>query len=188
MVSFILLGIGVDLFFDIPTHPNPRRYVYQAVNVPINMSISVGSVVGKVHREDACDWQGEMTTLLQQGWRLVEIFFDQSSAAQGLGFSATQALNSVWFFEKEASRIDDPRPVYEGTVIEYEHVIELGFGKLHLQAYPAQWDSVLFEMGKRGWELACILETPSYKMTRGLAKMKMKMKSLMFFQRKLPGI
>jgi len=152
------------------------------------MSISFGSVTGKVNREDACDWQGQMTTLLQQGWRLVEIFFDQSSAAQAHGFSATQALNSVWFFEKEASRIDDPRPVYEGTVIEYEHMIEFGFAKLQLQASTAQWDSVLSEMGKRGWELACILETPAYKMTRGLLKMKMKMKFLMFFQRKLPGI
>ena len=152
------------------------------------MSISVGSVTGKINREDACDWQGQMTTLLQQGWRLAEIFFDQSSAAQGHGFSATQALNSVWFFEKEASRIDDPRPVYEGTVIEYEHMIEFGFATLQLQASTAQWDSVLSEMGKRGWELACILETPAYKMTRGLLKMKMKKKFLMFFQRKLPEI
>ena len=152
------------------------------------MSISVGSVTGKVNREDACDWQGQMTTLLQQGWRLVEIFFDQSSAAQGHGFSATQAFNSVWFFEKEASRIDDPRPVYEGTVIEYEHMTEFGFAKLQLQESTVQWDSVLSEMGKRGWELACILETPAYKMTRGLLKMKMKKKFLMFFQRKLPEI
>ena len=152
------------------------------------MSLSVGSVTGKLNKEDACDWQGQMTTLLQQGWRLVEIFFDQSSAAQGHGFSATQAFNSVWFFEKEASRIDDPRPVYEGTVIEYEHMIEFGFAKLQLRESTVQWDSVLSEMGKRGWELACILETPAYKMSTGLSKMKMKRKFLMFFQRKLPGI
>ena len=177
---FYLLGMGVDLFFDIPTHPNPRRYVYQAVNVPINVSVSPGFPAGKI--QVYCDWLGQMAAFLQQGWRLVEIFLDQSGATQAHGFSASQALNSVWFFEKEASRINDPRPVYEGTVIEYEHRIEAGFAQVH--ATP-QWDSVLFEMGKRGWELACILETPEVRMT-GFAKMKMKL--LMFFQRKIPGM
>lgn len=171
-------GMGVDLFFDIPTHPNPRRYVYQAVNVPIGVSVSAGFPVGKINV--VCDWLGQMAAFLQQGWRLVEVFLDQSATTQAHGFSATQSLNSVWFFEKDASRINDPSPVYEGTVIEYEHRIESGFTQVNA---PPQWDTVLYEMGKRGWELACILETPEVRVT-GLSKMKMKL--LMFFQRKIP--
>ena len=169
--------MGVDLFFDMPLHPNPRRYIYQAVNVPITVSVSAGFPAGRVHV--SCDWLGQMAAFLQQGWRLVEIFLDQSTATQSHGFSATQALNSVWFFEKEASRINDPSPIYQGTVIEYEHKIEAGFGQVYA---PPQWDMVLQEMGRRGWELACILETPEVRMT-GLGKMKMKL--MMFFQRKI---
>jgi len=32
--------------------------------------------------------------------------------------------NSVWFFEKECSRMQDLTPVYEGTIIEYQHTVK----------------------------------------------------------------
>ena len=96
--------------------------------------------------------------------------------------SLEATVNSVWFFEKEASRVNDPSPVYEGTVIEYEHKLSAGLTSI---SAPPQWESLLCEMGKRGWELACILETPDIRIT-GLQQFKMKL--LMFFQRKISGM
>ena len=34
-------------------------------------------------------------------------------------------INSVWFFEKEQSKMNDPTPAYEGTIIEYQHMIKV---------------------------------------------------------------
>ena len=173
--------MGVDLFFDIPTHPNPRRFIYQTVNVPIEEAVEPATGFGALPKHTfSCDWLGQMTTFLQQGWRLVEIFLDLSSAPKDQSLSAT--VNSVWFFEKEASRVNDSSAVYEGTVIEYEHKVSAGLTSIRA---PPQWESVLCEMGKRGWELACILETPDIR-TAGLQQFKMKL--LMFFQRKISGM
>ena len=175
-----LSGMGVDLFFDIPTDTNPRRFIYQTVNVPIEESVLPPRLGSIPKHTFSCDWLGQMTTFLQQGWRLVEIFLDMSSAPRDQSLEAT--VNSVWFFEKEASRVNDPSPVYEGTVIEYEHKLSAGLTSI---SAPPQWESLLCEMGKRGWELACILETPDIRIT-GLQQSKMKL--LMFFQRKLSGM
>ena len=34
----------------------------------------------------------------------------------------------MWFFEKEYSRMQDSTPVYEGTIIEYQHTVKVSFG------------------------------------------------------------
>jgi hypothetical protein len=31
----------------------------------------------------------------------------------------------VWFFEKEAARLNDFNPVYEGAIIEYKHTVKV---------------------------------------------------------------
>ena len=175
-----LSGMGVDLFFDIPTHPNPRRFIYQTVNVPIEESVLPPRLGSIPKHTFSCDWLGQMTSFLQHDWRLVEIFLDMSSAPRDQSLEAK--VNSVWFFEKEASRVNDPSPVYEGTVIEYEHKLSAGLTSISV---PPQLESLLCEMGKRGWELAYILETPDIRIT-GLQQFKMKL--LMFFQRKLSGM
>ena len=42
-----------------------------------------------------------------------------------LDFSLSGDHNSVWFFEKEFSRMQDPTPVYEGVIIEYQHTVKV---------------------------------------------------------------
>ena len=76
---------------------------------------------------------------------------------QAQGFSGQMNLNSMWFFEKPASRMNDPTPMYQGTVVDHLIKIKTGFGGCHTSA---NWEPVIQDMGNKGWELACILETP----------------------------
>ncbi|XP_013403484.1 raftlin-like [Lingula anatina] len=168
-------GIGVDVFFNMPLHPNPRCYTYQAVNVPIGIRSKMGFTPTI---QVQCDWMSHYAAFLQQGWRLVEIFLDQSYMRSG-AFSTSATMNTVWFFEKPADALNDPTPVYEGTIVDFEHKITGGFGGAR---GSAGWNPVLEDMGTRGWELACILETPEIR-TTGIGQIKMKL--LLFFQRKI---
>ena len=178
VMAGISMDIGVDVLFEIPSQPTPAKYVYQVINVPISVKIEIDlSPRPKVH----CDWLGTLTTYLSQGWKLVEIFLDQSQQIAASGFSTASSLNSVWFFEKESSRLQDPTPVYYGTVIEYLHKVSVGFGGTSVKT---DWSPVITDMGNRGWELACIQETPeAYPVGFGEVEMKL----MMFFQRKIVG-
>ena len=94
-----------DLFFDTPTYPNPSRFIYQTVNVPIKETVGPSTGLWALPKHTfSCDWLGQMTTFLQQGWRLVEIFLDLSSAPKDHSIAAT--INLVWLFEKEANRVN----------------------------------------------------------------------------------
>ena len=166
-------GIGVDVLFQVPVQPNPVRYVYQVVNIPIGISVQFPAKVTV-----QCDWLGTLSTYLNQGWKLVEIFLDQSQQRAG-GFSTAASMNSIWFFEKEASKLEDMTPTYQGTVLEYIHKVSMGFGGTKLKT---DWSGVISEMGHRGWELACIQETPEVYQA-GFGKIEMKL--MMFFQRRI---
>mgnify|MGYP002804050241 FL=1 len=177
-MSGISHGIGVDVLFEIPDQPTPAKYVYQVINVPIGVTVKMGFTPRPtVH----CDWLGTLAMYLNQGWKLVEIFLDQSQQRAGGGFSTAASMNSIWFFEKESSRLQDPTPIYQGAVIEYFHKVSVGFTGTSVKT---DWSSVIVEMGQRGWELACIQETPEAYQT-GFGKMEMKL--IMFFQRKIVG-
>ena len=95
------------------------------------------------------------------------------------GFSGQINLNSMWFFEKPASRMNDPTPMYQGTVVDHQIKIKPGFGGTHT---TANWEPVIQEMGNKGWELACILETPETQFS-GMTTILMNCK--LFFQRPL---
>ena len=151
------------------------QYVYQVVNIPVGVTVAFG-IPAKV--QVSCDWFGVLASYLNQGWKLVEIFLDQAQQRAG-GFSTASSMNSIWFFEKEASRLQDPTPVYEGTVLEYYHQVSVGFGGAHAKT---DWSGVISEMGRRGWELACIQDTPEV-IQSGFGKIQMKL--MMFFQRKI---
>ena len=176
-MSGISHGIGVDVLFEVPNQPMPAKYVYQVINVPIGFTVKVGF---KPQPTVHCDWLGTLAMYLNQGWKLVEIFLDQSQQSTG-AFSTTGSLNSLWFFEKKSSKLQDPTPVYQGTVIEYMHKVSVGFAGTSLKT---DWSQVISEMGQRGWELACIQETPEVYHS-GIGKIKMKL--IMFFQRKIVG-
>ncbi|XP_002732701.1 uncharacterized protein LOC100377864 [Saccoglossus kowalevskii] len=169
--------MGVDMFFNMPTHPNPTLYSYQAVNIQVPYKMVTGLASASVKVD--LDWNAQLRAYLAQGWRLTDIFFDSSSSTR-MGFmSASGAMNSVWFFEKDCSMIDDPTPVYEGVAIEYWQKIVVGMtGNMKVDG---KWDNTITQMGQRGWELTTILSTPESKS----AGMTMHMKIMMFFQRKI---
>ena len=58
-----LSGMGVDLFFDTLTHPNPSRFIYQTVNVPIKETVGPSTGLWALPKHTfSCDWLGQMTT------------------------------------------------------------------------------------------------------------------------------
>ena len=67
---------GVDLFFNMPLHPNPTRYVYQAINVPITHKFKGGFPQPIIEMQT--DIGAQFSAFLNQGWKLVEINFDMS--------------------------------------------------------------------------------------------------------------
>ncbi|XP_031563995.1 uncharacterized protein LOC116299477 [Actinia tenebrosa] len=165
---------GCDVFFNVPSHPNPTRYTYQLINVPVQIMMFGPGKLVKV----TCDWMKHFVGPLQQGWRLAEIFWDQGRKSHG-DFTFGGDHNSIWFFEKEALRLNDPTPVYEGTIIEYKHTVKIGFFQTKAKG---DWAPMITEMGKRGWELACMLETPEVTNV-GLGNITYKL--LFFFQRRI---
>ncbi|XP_076467524.1 uncharacterized protein LOC143298543 [Babylonia areolata] len=165
--------MGVDLFYEIPDTPGAMQYVYNVVSVPIRLTVRMGFRPSPVAH---CDWMGVLADSLSKGWRLIEIFMDKGILARKGGFQAS--LNSLWFFEKPAYCRDDPTPIYEGTVITHEIKIKTtSFGST---STTTRWEPVISDMGSKGWELACILELPEYRMT-GIATAYMVCK--LFFQR-----
>ncbi|ESO88477.1 hypothetical protein LOTGIDRAFT_234531 [Lottia gigantea] len=166
--------VGVDIFFDMPTHPNPEIYTYQMTTIPITAR---GKFGGEIAAD--CDWATHLGQFLSQGWRLVEIFLDNSLVV-GKAFSGTVYMNAVWIFEKPMSRVNDPTPVYQGTFIEHFVTIKGGLGGKISGNFD--WDQKINEMANNGWELACILKTPEQRIC-GFAKAKLKF--IIFFQRKI---
>ncbi|XP_064609719.1 uncharacterized protein LOC135473764 [Liolophura sinensis] len=178
--SSMQTGVGVDLFFNMPLHPNPTVYIYQCVNTPIPMTMTPG--FGQVTVDIQFNFMGHLAVHLNQGYRLVEIFYDQSAMSQiHGGFMPTtgMSMNTIWFFEKEADRVNDITPVYEGCIVEYYLKIQPGLGQV---VASANWAPLMENMGNKGWELACTLETP--KIVRS-GMMTMKQTILLFFQRKI---
>ena len=76
---FVFLVMGVDILFNVPKHQNPILYTYQLVNVPVRI-MYLGA--GKLVKVD-CDWMQHFARHLQQGWKLIDIFWDQSKKSHG---------------------------------------------------------------------------------------------------------
>ena len=76
---FHCADMGVDLFFYIPRFPNPPLYSYQSVNVPIGVHVKPGFTNAV---QVSCDWMGTLAMYLKTGWKLIEIFLDQSKQQQ----------------------------------------------------------------------------------------------------------
>ncbi|ESO93832.1 hypothetical protein LOTGIDRAFT_228597 [Lottia gigantea] len=167
-----LPSIGVDVFFDMPTHPNPQIYTYQIISVPMEVRAGFGG------QTVFCDWASHLGQFLCQGWRLVEIFVDNSQVA-GRGFSMTAYANTIWFFEKPLSKMNDTTPVYQGTFIDHFVTLHGGFSGVTANC---GWEQKILEMASQGWELACILRTPEQRGT-GIARAEIKF--ILFFQRNL---
>ena len=89
------------------------------------------------------------------------------------------SMNALWFFEKPLSRLEDTTPRYEGKVIE--HAVKVKSHEMGTSSV-AGWERVMTDMGRRGWELACVVETHAME-RQGLTEVLLK--SLLFFQRPL---
>ncbi|XP_046368687.2 uncharacterized protein LOC124143686 [Haliotis rufescens] len=144
--------MGVDLFFDMPSAPTNELYAYMCVPCPVQLktNLSFGGTGLSVN----CNWLGIMTEYLSKGWRLVEVFFDDGFKHKAL--SRKMDLNSIWFFEKPMSRMNDDTAVYEGVVLEHYVELRTVCGGV---ATNTKWEPVIERFGREGWELACIVET-----------------------------
>ncbi|PIK34075.1 hypothetical protein BSL78_29101 [Apostichopus japonicus] len=69
-------------------------------------------------------------------------------------------MNSVWVFEKRAEDESNPSPRWEGVIIRYMHKSYTRFEDFRECYAKTSWNKVIHTMGKRGWELACIVTTP----------------------------
>ena len=108
-------GMGVDILFQVPKEPTPPKYVYQVVNVPFTVTVTMRQQISH------CDWLQSFSSYLNKGWKLVRVFIDGSREWQGRELT----VNSIWFFEKEASKLEDPTPIFEGVIIEYFHKVSI---------------------------------------------------------------
>ncbi|XP_055958971.1 uncharacterized protein LOC130010489 [Patella vulgata] len=168
---------GVDLFFEIPDGPS-ESYVYQTVMVPLQTSTKVG--FGGASSTVNCDWIGSFQGPLSQGWKLVSIFFDMSTSMNMQSLTTSNAnFNTLWFCEKPAAVVNDPTPRYEGIMIEFQFDMKVGFTGT---TSSVSWEPKILEMGRNGWELATILNSPGVQ-TAGFGKAALKL--MMFFQRKI---
>ncbi|CAL1542910.1 unnamed protein product [Lymnaea stagnalis] len=164
---------GVDLFFEVPLDAESETYVYNVVSVPVITKYGFAS-----DPRVFCDWIGIFSQHLNRGFKLIEIFVDASKIKEV--FKNEVRSNCLWFFEKPNSKINDETPVYQGTIVEhYIKVTPSGFSDTRVST---KWEPVMQDMGNKGWELACIVETPEVHNT-GLMTLEMKM--LLFFQKRI---
>lgn len=187
-----VIQVGVDVFYEIPLHPSPERYMYQIINCPVNSNFEFSFPHGRWN--SVCDWQGIMGQYLGAGWKLVEIFED-NSALQMMkmgGLSANTALtkNCLWIFEKPESRANDNTPYFEGTMVEHwfktsVQMHAMGFGGAETRV-DTNWEGLITHMGQYGWQVVRIVETPDTKI-EGMFQPTIWTKNWIFFQRIIPG-
>ncbi|XP_031555981.1 uncharacterized protein LOC116292769 [Actinia tenebrosa] len=158
-----------DVFMEVPRMPLPAMFIYQIVTTLIPYRVK-----GFRNNQEVSvlfDYAEFFLTHLNQGWKLVGIIqYD----------TGKNRLNSFWFFEKEKTRIDDSSPVYEGTIVAHKHIYE-GATK-RVEMIKSDVKPVLQEMGAKGWEIACSLDTPEA--TR-INEITTQIIILLFFQRRI---
>jgi hypothetical protein len=75
--------MGVELFFNVPQHPEPTVYAYHAVTVHANYSIMPDTTQTIQQVTCDADFMGQLTAFLSKGWRLVNICIDITAIAEG---------------------------------------------------------------------------------------------------------
>ena len=140
-ILFHLPGLTADLFFDIPTQQLTTTYTYTAVFVPIEIKYNIDFSGWFLWYVDViCDWMSHLATYLNQGWRLAGIclHYDQEQIYPDDGRRRRSrppplnSSNSVWFFEREVSKLQDQTPLYESTMVEIYAKAKVGFVVLKL--------------------------------------------------------
>ncbi len=178
--------MGIDLFFNMPLHPNPVYYSYACVSHPIHVQYNLG-MSPKVNV--MCDWAAHLAQYLNQGWRLADIYLVNDTAGilqqrkeRGHNRTPPSVLNSVWIFEKEKRRLEDLTPMYQCTYIEcYVNVTG------HITGTTTDFNvtRVCQEMGNQGWKLVCFVDTPKVVSTSTTRSTSATVAVMLFFQRKI---
>ena len=111
--------MGVDILFNVPKHPNAILYSYQCVNVPVRiMYLGTGKLV-KVE----CEWMQHFAKHLQQGWKLIDIFWDQSKKSHGGNLKFSVCLNP---FPPRPTKTD-PFIIYSACLTPVNCTCQAGF-------------------------------------------------------------
>ncbi|KAK7096667.1 uncharacterized protein [Littorina saxatilis] len=172
----------VDLFFEMTGQLTSEQFTYTMALVPCKVTYK-SQVMFRPVPNVSCDWRATLTQHLSQGWRLVDIYIDIPTVSQFFDPKSQDfspfSMDALWFFEKPLSRLEDTVPRYEGKVIE--HAVKVNSHATGTSAV-ACWEGVMLDMGKRGWELAAVVETHSMECV-GFTEVLLK--SLLFFQRPL---
>ncbi|XP_076446907.1 uncharacterized protein LOC143284136 [Babylonia areolata] len=176
--------VRVDLFFEMTGQLTSEQYTYNTVLVPCKVTYK-SQVMFRPVPHVQCEWRATLNQHLSQGWRLVDIYIDIPTVSQffdpkSQDFSPT-TMNALWFFEKPVSRLEDDTPRFEGKVIEHAVKVKSHSTTGGMSSEPG-WERVMTDMGRRGWELACVVETHGME-CQGLTEILLK--SLLFFQRPL---
>nr|KAG5691314.1 hypothetical protein BaRGS_014013 [Batillaria attramentaria] len=95
-------------------------------------------------------------------------------------------MNSLWIFEKPAARERELAPVYEGTVVPFSFQLDKTNCKTNKNLPDLNWDHVIWDMGKRGWELASFVDVAGFRPANPSSNSEFIVTSLMFFQRPIP--
>ncbi|KAL8573383.1 hypothetical protein ACOMHN_032398 [Nucella lapillus] len=174
--------MAMDLFFEVPTPAPKEHYMYQIALVPVHVEYIYQGII--LFPEIQCDWMTVLQGNLSQGWRLIDIYIDTPMVEQlripvkrRRYFCQPTDMDALWIFERPASVADNPRPLYEGSIVEQGVVVRQS--NLGVESSP-DWLPVIQDMGMRGWELACVVE--SHKVVPSST---VEIKSLLFFQRPL---
>nr|KAG5699661.1 hypothetical protein BaRGS_005109 [Batillaria attramentaria] len=156
-------AVMVEVFFERPLRGPRERFVYNLATVPVTIMhddryLGLSSIF--------CDWSGHFNQYLNKGWKLVDIFVDfrrppedveslvmnQFQYTYGSGddevtVKTREPINTdtLWLFEKPASREHDPTPVYEGQIVSF--AFDAPSGGRNPTVY---WDNVIRDMGQRG--------------------------------------
>lgn len=173
---------AVDLFFEVPSVLPAEHYVYHIAMVPVGVVFEPRGII--YFPDVECDWTSNFNGFLSEGWRLIDIFMDipmveqlRTNSKRRNMLCAPMATDALWILEKPASRVNDSSPMYEGTIVEHPIKVMPSYGT-GVQAKP-DWDGVICDMGSRGWELACVVESRACEASWSC----MTIKSLLFFQR-----
>ena len=182
--GFFNANFGVNLFFNIPVHPNPTLYTNTALSVPMQVVRHIGGNV-----DANLDINGPLSSYLNQGWKLIDIIVPQHETGldqqqhqnRGGMLNLPTQLSTIWFFDKEQSRYaaNDLTPLYQVTVTDVQVPVSVGFGSASAKC---DLQPLLLEMGRRGWTVVCVLDIPQLQRT-GLTSITTFFK--VFFQRPL---
>lgn len=180
--------VAIDLFFEVPSPAPVERYMYNIVLIPVHVEYIYRGI--PFFPEIQCDWMSVLQHHLSQGWRLVDIYIDiplveqiRKPRKRRVPFCRPTDTQALWIFERPASIANNPRPLYEGTIVE--QVVQAHHVSLGVESSP-DWLPVIRDMGMRGWELSCVVESHKVEPDRAWSS-SIDIKSLLFFQRPLMG-